>query len=300
MSHALLLLPDFLLIALGFVLCHRTVLNREVWNGVERLVYWLLFPVLLFNSTMRSPLAPSETLRLGLGGVLVVGTGFILTVLLHHWPGVDRYRLASGAQIAFRFNSYVALALAERLGGAPAVALIALLIALAVPLCNMGAVWSLARHGGQNIWGEIIRNPLILATVAGLGGNLLGLQLPETINLTLNRIGSAALPLGLMAVGAGLQMGGLKGSPGLSATLLAIRHAVLPAVGLALSLWLHLPPGQALVLTIFAALPTASSCYVLASRMGGDGPFVAGLITASTLLGMLTVPLALIAHSLLR
>jgi malonate transporter len=50
----------------------------------------------------------------------------------------------------------------------------------------------------------------------------------------------------------------------------------------------------------FAALPTASSCYVLAARMGGDGPYVAGLVTASTLLGMWSVPAALSLFAALR
>jgi len=44
---------------------------------------------------------------------------------------------------------------------------------------------------------------------------------------------------------------------------------------------------------MFSALPTASSCYVLAARMGYDGAYVAALVTVSTLLGMLSLPLAL-------
>ncbi|MEY4753441.1 MAG: hypothetical protein RJA44_1116 [Pseudomonadota bacterium] len=300
LHHALLLLPDFLLIALGYLLCHRSTLDRPIWASVEQLVYWLLFPVLLFSSIVKSPLAPGETLRLGLGGMLVVAIGFVLTALLRHWPGIDRHRLASGAQIAFRFNSYVALALAERLGGAQSVAWIALLIALCVPLCNMGAVWSLAQHGGQSTWREVARNPLVMATLAGLIGNLLGLHLPVAVDLTLTRIGAAALPLGLMAVGAGLQLGGLNGAPRLAAGLLGIRHLLLPALGLLLGPLLGLPTGQALVLAAFAALPTASSCYVLAARMGGDGPYVAGLVTASTLLGMVSVPVVLALFGLMR
>ena len=118
-----------------------------------------------------------------------------------------------------------------------------------------------------------------------------------TVDITLGRIGAAALPLGLMAVGAGLEFGGLQKAPGLAAGLLAIRHAVLPAVALGLGLLLALPAGQAQMLLAFAALPTASSCYVLAARMGGDGPYVAGLVTASTLLGMLSLPLAMIAFA---
>jgi malonate transporter and related proteins len=79
----------------------------------------------------------------------------------------------------------------------------------------------------------------------------------------------------------------------LAAGLLLIRHAVLPLVGVALALGAGLPPDQRMAVVLFASLPTAASCYVLAVRMGGDGPFVAGLVTLSTLLAMLGVPLAL-------
>jgi hypothetical protein len=300
LTHALLLLPDFLLIVCGFLVCRFTALDRTVWNATERLVYWLLFPVLLFTSTIRTPLDLGASLGLGLGGIAVVGGGFGLTVLLRLAPGVDARRLSSGAQVAFRFNSYVALALAERIGGAAGVASIALLIAVCVPTANLGAVWSLARQGGQNTWRELAHNPLIVATLAGLVANLAGLRLPDTAATVLGRIGAAALPLGLMAVGAGLELGGLQKAPRLAAALLSIRHLLLPLVGLGVGLLLALPTGQAQILVAFAALPTASSCYVLAARMGGDGPYVAGLVTASTLLGMASVPLALAAFSALH
>jgi malonate transporter and related proteins len=300
LNTALLLLPDFLLIVAGFAICNWTALDRTVWSSIERMVYWLLFPVLLFTSIVRSPLAPTATLGLAAGGLITVGTGVVLASLMRSVPGVDAHLQASGAQVAFRFNSYVALALAERLGGSASVAWVALLIALCVPLCNVGAVWSLARHGGHNTGRELLRNPLILATVAGLLGNLAGLKLPQMFDITFSRIGSAALPLGLMAVGAGLQFGGLRKAPGLAVALLGIRHAVLPAVGLLLGVLLALPTGQAQILVAFAAMPTASSCYVLAARMGGDGVYVAGLVTASTLLGMVSVPVALTLFSRLH
>jgi malonate transporter len=92
-------------------------------------------------------------------------------------------------------------------------------------------------------------------------------------------------------VGAGLKMTGLAAAPKLAAYLLGIRHIVLPMVALALGPLLGLSPAQHGILVAFAALPTASSAYVLAVRMGGNGPFVAGLITLSTLLGMATIPL---------
>jgi malonate transporter and related proteins len=291
MSHVLLLVPDFLLIVFGFALCRWTAIGRGVWDGVERLVYYVLFPVLLFNSIVKTPLQPGATIGLALAGWGVVACGIALAYALRLWPGVDARLHASGAQTAFRFNSFIALALAERLGGPQGLAWIALVIALCVPLCNVAAVWPLARHGGHPYGREIVRNPLILSTAAGLAANLAGLHWPDAVATALQRIGLAALPLGLMAVGAGLKFGGLKAAPGLATALLGIRHAVLPAVALGLCALLALPPAQRTILVAFAALPTAPSAYVLAVRMGGHGPFVAGLVTVSTTLCALSVPL---------
>lgn len=295
MPDAFLLLPDFMLILVGWFVCRHTPLNRSVWDGAERLVYYLLFPALLFSAILRNPLQPEAMAGLAGSGVAITAIGIALAFALRRWPGVDPLLHASGAQTAFRFNSYVALALAERIGGTAGLAWIALIVALCVPLCNIAAVWPLARQGGHGFGRELVRNPLIVATIAGLACNLLSVKLPELAVSTLGRIGSAALPIGLMAVGAGLTLGALRESPGLAAALLAIRHAILPIVAIALVVWLDLPPAQQAVVVAFAALPTASSSYVLATRMGGHGGFVAGLVTLSTLIGMASLPLALLA-----
>ena len=290
MSDALLLLPDFALIVLGWLICRHTPLNRPVWDGAERLVYYVLFPALLFNAILRYPLAPGSALPLAAGGLAVVLVGVAAAYALQAWPGVDTRLHASGAQTAFRFNSYVALAMAERLEGTPGVAWMALIMSVCIPLCNVAAVWPLARHGGQGYLRELARNPLILATVSGLLCNLLGVRLPALADVTLARMGAAALPLGLMAVGAGLQFGALREGPRLAAALMSIRHALMPAAALALILATTLPRGQRAVLMAFAAMPTASSAYVLAARMGGNGPYTAGLVTLSTLIGMVALP----------
>ena len=294
MPDLLLLVPDFALIALGYLVCRYTALDRPVWDAAERLVYYLLFPCLLFQAIVRNPIRMADIVSLGGVGLAVVGTGIALAYAMGRAPGVDPMTHASGAQTAFRFNSYVALALAERLAGAPGVAWQALLMAVCVPVCNVAAVWPLAKQGGHGYLKELARNPLILATLSGLACNLGGLQLPDLVATTLSRIGAAALPLGLMAVGAGLRFGALRDAPWLAAGLMGTRHLVLPAVGITLVLWLDLPPAQQMVIVAFAAMPTAASAYVLAARMGGNGAYVAGLVTVSTLLAMVGLPAALL------
>jgi len=295
MSVALLLVPDFLLIAAGWFICRHTALNRPVWDGAERLVYFVLFPALLFETIVRSPLTFGAAAPLAASGFALTAVGALLALALGTWPGVDARMHASAAQTAFRFNSYIALALAARVGGAEGLAQMALILSVCVPLCNVAAVWPLARHGGHGYLRELARNPLIIATVAGLVCNGIGLRLPEWLATTMSRMGAAALPVGLMAVGAGLTFGALREAPRLAAALLGIRHVVLPALAVALALFAGFAPAQQALLVTFAALPTASSAYVLAVRLGGHGPYVAGMVTVSTLLAMAGLPLALSA-----
>jgi len=292
-----LLAPDFALILCGHLVCRWTALNRTVWEQVENLVYFFLFPVLLFLSIARSPL-DLHAMSSMIGAGLLLGTsGIALAWLLPHVPGlagrIAPREHAGAAQVAFRFNSYIGLALAERLGGAHGLLLIAVLIGACVPLFNVAAVWPMARHAQTGLARALVRNPLIIATALGLAANLSGLRIPPWLEPSLARVGGASIPLGLMAAGAGMRLGHLTQQKALTAGLLAIRHVLLPLVATALAWAFRLDPVQAAVLLAFSALPTASSCYVLAVRMGYDGPYVAGLVTLSTLLGMASLPFAL-------
>ncbi|MDM0119990.1 AEC family transporter [Variovorax arabinosiphilus] len=296
-NYAQLLFPDFSLIACGWLLCRYTALDRRVWDQVESLVYYFLFPVLLFHSIVRSPIDFGATSNLLAAGLGVSVIGVVLSYALPHlpWLGrhIDRREHAGGAQIAFRFNSFICLAMADRLAGAQGLLLIAVLIGVCVPLMNVAAVWPMARHAQTGFVRQLLRNPLIIATASGLVVNLLGITVPGWMEPSLTRIGAASLALGLMAAGAGMQFATLAQSKVLAVSLLSIRHLILPLIGWGLARALHLDPAQSAVLMAFAAVPTASSAYVLAARMGYNGPYVAGLVTLSTILGVLSLPFAL-------
>ncbi|QNP60852.1 AEC family transporter [Paenacidovorax monticola] len=297
MNYAQLLLPDFSLILCGYLICRYTALNRSVWQPVESLVYYLLFPVLLFQSIMKSPVDLSAASGLIAAGVLSGLAGIGLAYSLPRWPWlgrrIDARDHAASAQVAFRFNSFIGLALAERLAGPQGLLLIAVLIGVCVPMFNVAAVWPMARAGQHGFLRELVRNPLIVATVSGLVANLLGFRIPDWLNPAVSRISAASLALGLMAAGAGMQFGLLTRSKLLSVAVLSIRHLVQPLIALAMALLFRLDPVQTTVLLAFSALPTASTCYVLAARMGYNGPYVAGLVTLSTVLGVVSLPFAL-------
>ena len=297
MYFAELLFPDFSLILCGYLVCRYTALDRTVWEQVETLVYYFLFPVLLFQSIVRTPLDPGAMSSLIAAGLLLGLTGIALAYSLPYlpWLGrhIDRREHAGSAQVAFRFNSYIALALAERLAGAQGLLLIAVLIGVCVPLLNVGAVWPMARHANMGFVGALVRNPLIIATALGMAANLLGFRVPAFMEPTVNRIGAASLALGLLAAGAGMKFGPLAQQKALGASLLVIKHLLLPLAAWGWATLLRLDATQTTILLSFSALPTASSCYVLAARMGYNGAYVAGLVTLSTLLGVLSLPFAL-------
>jgi predicted permease len=296
-NFAQLLFPDFSLILCGFLVCRFTPLGRGIWEPVEGLVYYFLFPVLLFTSIVRSPLDAREASSLIGAGLAMGASGIAMAYALPYVPlfgrHIDRRDHAGAAQVAFRFNSFIALALAERLQGARGLQLIAVLIGFCVPLVNVGAVWPMARHGQGGFVRALVRNPLIIATAAGLAFNLSGLHVPAFAEPTLVRIGSASIALGLMTAGAGLQFGSLATNKALTVGLLAIRHFLTPLAGFAIARAFGLDAVQTVILLAFSALPTASSSYVLAARMGYNAPYVAGLVTMSTLLGMVSLPFAL-------
>jgi malonate transporter len=304
-NFAQLLFPDFSLILVGYLLCRFTALNRKVWEPVEALVYYFLFPVLLFQSIVRSPLDLSAASSLAGAGLTLAGLAIALNYTMPWWPGLgaglDRRLHAASAQVGFRFNSFIALALAERVAGPQGLQLVAVLIGLCVPVFNVGAVWPMfrqnaLRHPGaqrKGFAGELIRNPLILATASGVAANLLGFHLPAWLEPTVTRIGGASLALGLMAAGAGMQLGSLAVAKGMGVAILGVKHLAMPVMAWGLAHLFRLDAAQTAVLLMFSALPTASSCYVLAARMGFNGAYVAGLVTLSTLLGMVSLPFAL-------
>ncbi|NMG76195.1 AEC family transporter [Aromatoleum diolicum] len=286
MQSLLLLLPDFSLILLGTVLRRHLVDGDAFWTGVERLVYFVLFPALLFNALASADIDPGRALPLFLAGLGTMVAGFALGWLGRGLMGLDAMGFASRLQCAYRFNTYIGIAIAGKLHGAAGVALMGGLCGAMVPFANVMAVGMMARHGQGSLLRELSRNPLVLATLAGLVFNLVGLEIPVPVQSFLKRLADAAVALGLLAVGAALRWGNIGGRWTGSAWIVTVKLLALPAMAWLLGRTLGLEGIAFDTLVLFAALPSASSAYILAMRMGGDGPGVAWLISATTLLAV--------------
>ncbi|MBI5120450.1 MAG: AEC family transporter [Rhodospirillales bacterium] len=294
------LIPVFLLIALGFALRRFQFLPESFWPPLERLTYYFFFPALLFTNCLRVPLKDAGTgnlvLAMGLGVAAIAALALTLLALVKNRPA-----FSSVFQGSIRPNTYVGLAAAAALYGQSGVALTSVCVAVVVPLVNLFSVLVMLAcgEGGKpgslkGIMKPVLLNPLINACLLGLAGNLLGLPLPAFALRFLDILASASLPMGLLAVGAGVDLRALfrAGPPVFFST--ALKMAALPLA----SLWLlrHFGvEGTALAAGfLYAALPCSATSYVLARQMGGDAPLMANIISVQTVLAMASMPLLLI------
>jgi hypothetical protein len=201
-------------------------------------------------------------------------------------------------QGAIRPNTYVGLSAAAGLLGPDWMALSAVALLTLIPLVNVLCVLVLSRHGKHGgglgrVGLELVKNPLILACVVGMALSVLKLPLPGVLLDLLTILGKAALPLGLLAVGAGLRFHGL-GASTLPVALASLAHLVaLPLAAYGCARLLGASGPAVTTALIYTAIPVSVSAFILARQMGGDHEVMALIITAQTVLSALTMPLIL-------
>ncbi|MDP3078990.1 AEC family transporter [Bradyrhizobium sp.] len=296
------LLPVFLLIVLGFIL-KRSLLRLETqWHGLERLTYYVLFPVLLVQTLVKADLTTVPVA--GVGGALLLSLLLMSLLCLALRPllarcAVDGPAFTSIFQGATRWQTYVALAVSVNLYGDTGLALASVAMVAIIPLVNVFSVSVLAHYASPEkqpvraILMTVVRNPLIWACVIGLTLNILHLPLPRIWHEVADALGRSALAIGLLVTGAGLQLAGMF-RPSLAASVAVFLKLVLmPVLAIALALWFGLSGSNLAIVAVCSAVPASSSAYVLARQMGGDAPLLAQIITLQTILAAITMPIVI-------
>ncbi len=268
-----------------------TFLNREIWVALEKIVYWILFPALLIASASRAKLVWEDNVPM----LLLLAVGMISMALIAYsakwiWQP-DPVSHHSGIQTTFRFNTFIAFAVALRLGGEDGLALMAIAVASLVPLSNALSIISLSRNSQRSVLLELIKNPFVIATVFGLFINLCNIRLPDFIHSNLQRMGSASITIGLMTVGASLTWVSAKKDMALVFFWTILKLVIFPLFVFTVGHYvLHLPKPQLTTAVVIACVPTATSAFVMATRMGGNGPIVSLTISLMTIGAAFTMP----------
>ena len=291
--------PVFLLIFLGYAIRARHLLADRFWEPAERLIYFVLFPALLVATLADAEFADLDIAPMA--GALVAAIGAMVAVLLLLRPllSLSGPAYTSVFQGVVRQNTYIGLAVAFAVFAEQGLAGAAVAVAVIVPLVNLLSVTVLARFGtgGQASWlgaaRQVARNPLIIACAVGILLNVTGIGLPPVVGPLLEILGRAALPLGLMAVGAGLDLTAARTAGPPVAVAVGLRLIALPAVTVLACQLLDVGPVAAFVAILFNATPASPSSYILARLLGGDARLMAGIVTVQTALSLVTLPLVL-------
>lgn len=294
----LALAPIFALIMLGWALRRFLWPAPEFWASIEVLTYYVFFPALLVTTLAQARLswAVLPFLAVPIGATLAMGAA---TALVRPLLKLDGPAYTSMFQGTVRFNTYVGLAAAAALFGTEGVALLALAIAVMIFPVNILSIAVLARHAKGTppsllaTAAEMVKNPLIISSVIGLSLGAVGMTLPPVIGPVLDILAKAALPLGLVAVGAGLNFGTVAARGTAIGTSALLKLVVAPLVALTAARAIGLEALAAAIAVLYLALPPAPTSYILARRLGGDTELMAAIITVHTLLAALTVPVML-------
>ncbi|TVQ72678.1 MAG: AEC family transporter, partial [Oceanospirillales bacterium] len=215
--------------------------------------------------------------------------------LVQRFIQLDNPTFTSFFQGSTRFNTFVALAVTSAQLGSAGLALAAVVAAVMIPVLNLMCVLVFAKHSDRQpsflgVLKTLVTNPLILGSIAGVLINLAG-GLPELMLPFFALLAQMALPLGLLAVGAALNLSALRRSGKGMVYSMLIKLLLFPLLAWLIAWSLGLSQLAAATLIIFSTIPTATSAYILARQLGGDAPLMASIITAQTLVSMLTIPI---------
>ncbi len=296
-SFTTALIPIMVLIVLGYLLKRVRFISDEAWSGIERLTYFVLFPALLIRTLGKQTLAgtPWPSMLVVVAGTLLLVTTVLL--LLHRFRDINNATFTSIFQGGVRFNTYITLAVAQSLFGIKGLAMASVAAGFMIVLINLlcisaFVVWGKATFNGAfSFIREIIGNPLIIGCAVGWFLSLSGIGVPSIAGDVLEIIGRAALPFGLLAVGAALKPEVMRGHIGPIVFSSLTQFGIKPLITALLIFTTGLTGVAAGVLTIAFMTPTAPSAYILARQLGGDTEAMASIITFQTLLAFLVMPI---------
>ena len=311
------LLPLYLLISLGYFFKHVDFPATDFWPGVEKLVYYVMFPALIFSNLNRAEIETQLFVEIFFAIVLPTALAGGMQWLGFLKVDLSRATFSSMFQGAVRNNTTIGLVIAGLILPGQGVAVIAVIMTVMVIINNISCVTVLTyyceeqseennkeptdlnknQNKNKSTFSNIIKNPLIVASLLGLSLNLLSIKTPDTLHNTIYFLGQTGLPLALLTVGAGLNLSTFSGkalaiSLSTFAKMILTPIVVFIIVRLMMQL-MGMSPTTAAMFILYGALPTAMSSYVLASQMGGDKETMAQIITVQTLVTAITIPIVL-------
>ena len=297
------LLPVFMVIAIGLGMRKSGLVPEEHWRGIELLGYWLLFPVLVLVSLIKMDLSNIDLGSITKAYLLAVLVQIVIVWLLrkplNRRLNINDRTFSSIFQTATRWNGFVALAIASKFAGDQGLAIVALIMAITVPILNFVNIVVLTvccsdtKPTVKTTAINTLKVPLIWGALLGLAINLAQVSIYEPFMVSLDLVGRAGLGIGLLTVGAGLRLHAMLNARATVLIGIVAKLFVFPLL-VFIGCMLFGVSGLTLQIAMLSAsVATAMNGYVLARQMGGDAELYAATASIQTVVSMTSIPLIL-------
>jgi hypothetical protein len=298
-----IVLPVFLVIVLGYLLKRLELIDATFLYQTNRLVYYICLPLLLFYKIGTADFFANFNGALVIGSAMAIAAGFLLSygyAALRGYPPAARGAFSQGA---FRGNlAYMGLAIVFNAYGETGFTRAGILMGFLVPVLNLFAVLALLlphrrSDGGQGavFWGkQLVGNPLIIASFAGIAWSYLQLPVPVILDRSLHIATGMTLPLALIAIGGSFSLEKLKGDLVRAAFATGFKLIWLPLIAAGLLLLLGVGGQELAIGVLFAGTPTATATYIMAHQLKGDAELAGSIVMMSTALSAVTYTVALL------
>ncbi|MFH1904955.1 MAG: AEC family transporter [bacterium] len=305
------LVPVVVIIFLGAVLRSTKFMTADIFRANNSLVYWIALPCLLFYKTATVSAQGTAAMRVFLiliGGMFVcIILGYLCAWLLR-LPDSSRSAFVQGAyrgNLLYVGIPVILFALAGTNGqySREVESLAILSIAPLIPIYNIAAVIVLLvgqkrnsvskRRHLKTLLLKVVKNPLVLSCVAGIGYSITEWQLPLLVHRTCVTIGKIALPLALLGIGASLSFKAVQNGLVKSLTASIIKVVCGPIIMFLICKQFGLNHVELRIAMLFLACPTATASFIMAEEMGADGKLAGSIIVTSTMMSMLSIAIIL-------
>lgn len=299
--------PVFMIIGLGYGLKRRGLFDASFIRQINDLVFHVCLPLLLFYKIGPADFSTSFNFNLVIATSSGVGISFLISYLYAAYHNYSAASHGAFCQGSFRGNlAYIGLAIIFNGYGDDGLTRAGILLGFLVPVLNLFAILALVLPQHQQrthlltIGKQIILNPLIISSLAGISWSFFQLPIPTILDRALNITTGMTLPLALLSIGGGFSLKKLRGDLAKASLATFIKLAFMPAITALLMYFLGVKDQDFAVGLLMAGAPAAVATYVMASKMGGDEELAGSIVVMSTAWSALTYTILLFSLQLYR
>ena len=291
-------LPIFFIMTLGFLLKKVKMVDEHSLNIMNKLVFRVFMSTLLFLNVYNigdlSVLSMDNLKLLGYAFIIILVVLFIAWLI--YMPKVkDKRKLSVLIQGVYRGNFVLfGLAIVDSIYGKEGLATVSLLTIVVIPTFNVLAVIILEYYSGREIsklklLKQVIKNPLIIATLLGIIFIILKINIPKPIYKTLSDISKIAIPLAFIVLGAELEFGNMVKNIKYLISANILRLIGNPLITVGVGKLVGFQGIELVALLSMSACPTAVASYTMAKEMNADGDLAGEIVATTSMLSIFTI-----------